>query len=198
MNKTKDATVSVNPRKLAKVSSKGPAALNIALDARRVLASLAAQRGLFLSLRETASTLGVSHHTLRDWEKRKLIVRVRSGTTGAHSKYRLADLVSLVELIRNKVKDCPSPLTRFGESQPYPFMVLNRSRFAWVRSEKALTPKEIAGRIGCHPSTIIRAIAAERLRGRRRTWKRWEIRRVEWVRSFPLTIENRKKSIINP
>lgn len=181
-----------NPRKLAKIATRGPAAWGVASDHGRILVILAAEKKPFVGLRRTAYIMAVSHHTLQAWEKRGLIVRVKSRTVGLHRKFRVSDLIRMVKLMRDRDLDYPSPISRLGKRQSYPFEVLVRSSFAWPRSEKALTPKSIAERAGCHPSTIIRAIVAGRVRGRRSSPRRWEIRRADWDKSFPFSLRNTK------
>lgn len=177
-----------NPRKLAKIATHGPAAWGVAKDHERILAILAAEKKPFVGLRRTAYIMVVSHHTLRAWEKRGLIVRVRSRASGRHPKFRVSELTRMVELMRDRELDYPSPIRRLGKPPAYPFNILARSSFVWPRSERALTPKGIAERAGCHPSTIIRAIVAGRVKRRRRSPKRWEIRRADWDRTFPLSL----------
>jgi hypothetical protein len=64
---------------------------------------------------------------------------------------------------------------------PWRFGKLYRAKFAWPKSEDTLTPKEIASRIGCHPSLIVKAINNGIVRGDRRTRCRWEIKRRIWI-----------------
>lgn len=181
-----------NPRKLAKIATRGPAAWGVASDHGRILAILAAEKKPFVGLRRTAYIMAVSHHTLLGWEKRGLIVRVRSRAGGEHPKFRVSDLTRMIELMRDRDLDYPSPISRLGKCRAYPFDILAGSSFAWPRSERALTPKGIAERAGCHPSTIIRAIVAGRVKGKRRSPKRWEIRRADWDRAFPFSLRNAK------
>lgn len=181
----------INTRKLAKIASRGPAAWEIAQDHERILWCLSRLEGQYVSLRRTAKMFGASHHTLLDWEKRGLICRVRSRAAGVHSKFRVSDLVRLVELLRDRVVVYPSPVERFCLPRSWPFAILSKS-FPWAASEKSLTPCDIALRVGCHPSTVIRAIVCGQVRGRRRTPRRWEIRRLDWQRAFIVSLENRK------
>jgi len=181
-----------NPRKLAKIAAHGPAVWGVAKDHERILAILAAEKRPFVGLRRAAYIMVLSHHTLLTWEKRGLIVRVRSRAAGAHPKFRVSDLTRMVEQMRDRDLDYPSPISRLGKRQAYLFEILARSSFAWPRSEKALTPKVIAERAGCHPSTIIRAIVAGRVKGRNRSPMRWEIRRSDWDRTFPFSLKNVK------
>lgn len=184
----------VDPRKLAFIRSLGPAAFDLASRASFVLAELGQQKRAFIGLRRAAKVLRVSHHTLLLWRNRGLIRRefipVHPGSplSRPHPKYRVSDLVKLVELIGERVQVRPSPVLRFGNQPKAPFAVLADSKFEWQRNEKALSPREIANQIGCHPSTIIRAIMSENVRGRRRTPRRWEIRRSDWKSAFPGTI----------
>lgn len=184
-------SASINPRKLAKIASRGPAAWSVGRDHERILWALTSLKGPFLGLRKTVRLFGVSHHTLLDWEKSGLLCRVRSRAAGVYPKFRIGDLVRFVELLRDKPLAYPSPVARFGGKRTWPFAVLGKS-FAWAASEKSLTPCEIAVRIGCHPSTVVRAIVGGEVRGRRRTPKRWEIRRLDWQKAFLFSLENRK------
>lgn len=182
----------VNPRKLAKIAAHGPAAWGVASDHERILGILAREKKAFIGLRRTAYIMVVSHHTLLEWEKRGLIVRSRSRAAGAHPKFRVSDLIRLVELMRDRDLEYPSPLSRLGKWPGFRFEILSRSSFAWPRSEKALTPKVIAERAGCHPSTIVRAIVAGQVRGRKRSSRRWEIRRADWELAFPVSLRSVK------
>ena len=184
-------SVTINSRKLAKIAIRGPAAWCIARDHERILFRLSCLKRPYLSLRGAVRVLGVSHHTLLDWEKSGLFCRVRSRAAGVHPKYRVGDLVRFIELLRDKPLAYPSPVARFGRKRTWPFAVLGKS-FSWAASEKSLTPCEIAVRIGCHPSTVVRAIVCGEVRGRRRTPKRWEVRRMDWQRAFLFSLENRK------
>lgn len=184
----------VNSRKLAKIASRGPAAWDVAQDHDRILWVLKGLNRPYLSLRRTAGVFGASHHTLLDWEKSGLISRVRSKATGVNPKFKVSDLIRLTELLRDRVVDYPSPVERFGNKRVWPFSIFGKS-FPWACSEKSLTPSQIASRIGCHPSTVVRAIVWGVVRGRRRTPKRWEIRRTDWQRAFIVSLENRKFSV---
>lgn len=190
---TKENLRNINARKLAKIARRGPAAWNIAQDHERIRCVLIGLRRPYLSMRRTAGLFGVSHHTLLSWEKVKLLSRVRSKATGVHSKFKVSDLLAFVDLLRDRVLEYPSPIDRFGQQRSYPFAILRKS-FYWASAEKTLTPREIASRIGCHPSTVIRAIAFDEVKARRKSSKRWEIRRLDWQKAF-ISILKKSKNI---
>lgn len=167
----------------------------MAIRAQEVIQALAAQSKAHLSMRRACRVLEISPHTLEDWERRGLIMRAIE--TGG--KFAVSDLVSLIKAMNAYSRRAalpPSKASRFGAVGRFEFAILECAEIQWPRSEQALTPSELAARIGCHPSTIIRGIRKKCVPARRRSCCRWEIRRKDWNASFPLTIRETSKRMV--
>jgi len=174
--------MTVRIRRISRKSSprlprkRGPKAWCLALRADEILDALGANNRHFHSLRSTARIFGVSTKPLRTWTR--LGYLKREGPRGQFGKQHL---VRFIEMLKSRATPFGSDdyLRRiFGNSYaPCPFEKLSSSRFVWPRGRIEMTPTELAERIQCHPSLIINAIRADRLRGKRRTMHRWVIRR---------------------
>ena len=168
---------------------RGPAAYDLTQRAEMwVLNDLHALQKAYLSLRAASGYLGVGHKTLIQWVNDGLLKR-----HGKHQKFYVKELIEFLEILIVKRKKPPAKNLRLNVNDVIEFSILYRSKFIWDRKEKSLTPKEIAERIGCHPSTIIRAIYSRTYLGNRRTPCRWEIKRTHWQSAFPFTIQHPKK-----
>ncbi len=139
----------------------------------------------WISLRQASAVLKVSHHTLSSWIEQDLIRR-----EGRKRRFRIKGLISFVKRIGMTHARVPAREERFGKSSLGQNDVLRRAKFHWPPDQETLSPRELASRIGCHSSTIRRAIHSiyrlGRLRARTKT--RWEISRNKWKKEFPNTI----------
>ncbi len=171
---------------------RGPAAWNVARHADQILEVLAETRRGFFSLRRAARLLGVSTQPLRDWIMREDLKRA-----GAGRKISKDELRHFVEWLKDRAEPFDSRrylerLHRKLKAPPIEFDKLRAARFVWPEGRNALSPKELAQLVGCHPSLILRAITSHdffhRLRGRRRTLCRWEVTKRDWDCGFPFTI----------
>lgn len=168
---------------------RGSSAFELAVRAERwVIDTLNEQEQCYLSLRKSSEILEVSHKTLLRWVDDGLIKR-----HGSRKKFNVAELICFLQILIERKKIPPAKHLKLGRHDSILFGVLANSRFSWSRQERSLTPCEIAERIGCHPSTIIRAILSKSYLGTRRTPSRWEIKRKHWELAFPFTIYHPKK-----
>jgi len=168
----------------------GPALEQLCDRSEKVRKALLDEKGYYLSLRQASRILGVSHHTLQLWEESNLISR-----KGIKRRFPRQDLIHFVTTIGATDAAAPSRITRFKTKSQQPEQVLRDSLFRWSKADKALTPREIATRIGCHPSTIRRAIItrANLSSGKlghikQGTTTRWLIKRESWRKQFPNSI----------
>ncbi len=166
---------------------RGPAAWRVVRNSDEVRGRLALLRPQFLSLRQAAWAMALSTQPVRDWLR--LGYLRRDGPRGRISKVELARFLGWLathaepfdsEILRDRL---------LGKRRRFPMAYdrLHHARFLWPKGRRALTPGEIAGLIGCHPSLIIKAIRSGVFHklGRRRTPGRWEITRAQWCREFP-------------
>lgn len=170
---------------------RGPAAWNVARHADQILKALAETRRGFFSLRRAARLLGVSTQPLRDWIMREDLKR-----EGPGRKISKHELSRFVKWLKDRAEPFDSRrylkrLHRKLNGPPARFDKLRSARFAWPQGRKALSPKEIAQLVGCHPSLILKAIAShgffQRLRPQRRTRCRWEVTKRAWEDAFAFT-----------
>lgn len=166
---------------------RGPVAWEIACRAEEILDHLSTSSKSFFSLRRTAKILGISTQPLRDWVRLGYIAR-----EGPRDQFAKADVRKLVSLFAERAEpfDPRLNLNRIYSvyRRPYPFDKLRSARLIWPRAVPVMSPAELARAIGCHPSTIIKAILKREVRGHRRTLYRWEIKRKRWDIAFPCTI----------
>jgi predicted DNA-binding transcriptional regulator AlpA len=172
----------MDQRSLQPLWKRGPSAFELAMRSDYVLDELRAHPKPFISVRKCCSILGVSHHTLKDWVKRKLIPRSKISR-----KFRTKDLIAFVEGVASRPKEPPQRESRFGKV-PRRFDMIRSAQIDWPKEETHLTPRELARRLGCHPSTLTKAFKARRLPGERKTRGRWHIPRTRWVEWFHWTI----------
>jgi hypothetical protein len=165
-------------------------AWRIATDADFIRAQLAAHPRHFFSLRQAARILGVSTQPLRDWIG--LGHLKREGPRKQFAKAALERFVSWLEARAEPLPDEYHIKRLLGEEGEHPleYAVLQHATFLWPTGRQALTPKELAELIGCHPSLIVKAIRDYQWRrlGRRRTPGRWEITRQRWKGVFPSSV----------
>jgi hypothetical protein len=167
--------------------TRGPVAWRLARRADEVCRRLAAEPRNFFSLRQAAALLGVSTQPVRDWIG---LGHLQCG--GPRGRVAKAELVRFVAWLRDHAKPFDPQtytrrLVRRRRSPVVPFETLAKAHFLWPKGQAALTPRELAGLIGCHPSLVTQAIKRKRWPGlgQRRTPKRWEITRRAWQRVFP-------------
>jgi hypothetical protein len=138
----------------------------------------------------------VSTQPVRDWIALEHLKR--DGPGGKISK---EELRRFVRWLQDRAE--PYDSTRYLErlhrklkSPPLQFDKLRWARFAWPEGRQALSPKELAQLVGCHPSLILRAIEAHcilhDLRARRRSPCRWEVTKRAWENAFPFTIVSKE------
>jgi hypothetical protein len=168
---------------------RGPVAWGIACRADEILVEVARCPRRFHSLRRAAHFLGVSTQPLRDWIRLGYLQR-----DGPRLQISAAELRRFVRWLQNRAEpfdpeEYLDRLYRKRSRPPRPFDKLRAAQFAWPKDRAALTPKELAQLVGCHPSLIVKAIRSDHLfsgvRGRRRTPCRWEITRRSWSGAFP-------------
>jgi hypothetical protein len=164
---------------------RGPAAWTIASNSQAVKARLASQSRSFLSLRQTARILGVSTQPVRDWVRLKHLRR-----DGPRAQFARAELGRFIRWLEKWAAPFPAAsyakrFVRKTDRSPRPFDVLQYAQFLWPKGRKALTPRELANLIGCHPSIIVKAVNHYwPSLGRRKSPHRWEISRNRWQNIF--------------
>lgn len=167
---------------------RGPVAWQIGTRADDILKTLRQQKRRFLSLRRTAAMLDVSTQPVRDW--------ICSGwlkADGPRGQIAATELRRFVCWLDRHATfyDMGQRSGRFRggrDAVPLRHGTLARSTFSWPRNEKTLRPRELARRIGCHPSLIGQALRDGRVMGGHPTPHRWEITRASWLRAFPGTL----------
>ena len=184
---------------------RGPAAWKVACASDDIKNRLHAQPRKYLSLRRTAKLFRISTQPIRDWIRLGHLKR-----EGPRRQIVLGELERFIEWLERRAK--PFSAENYTERfirktgrYPYRFQTLSRAQFIWPKGQKALTPKELAELIGCHPSLITKAIHARRwIRlGRRKSSARkknyswetagsssrccWVITRRSWQNAFPLS-----------
>jgi hypothetical protein len=161
-------------------------AFRIAQNAAEIRRRLASERRHYFSLRKTAQLLAVSTQPVRDWIRFGYLKQ--EGPRGQVAKVELERFLDwLCQSAEPFDTDrLTARFTRKLGCSPYLFQTLANSQFLWPRGRKALTPRELAELVGCHPSLITKAIHKHgfwRL-GRRKTPHRWEIGRRAWQNTF--------------
>ena len=163
---------------------RGPVAFEIALRAEVIKARLADHPRSFLSLRETSKILGISTQPVRDWVRLGHLKR-----EGPRSQFARTELERFVGWLEERAErfDSSNYLERIQRHRtvPMPWHKLATAQFKWPKGRDLLTPSELAALIGCHPSLILKAIAAGQVNAHRRTRCRWGISRRDWRRAFP-------------
>jgi hypothetical protein len=173
-----------NMRKPRLPWKRGPRAYEIGQRAHQILENINASRRGFYSLRRTAKLFGVSTQPIRDWIRLGQLKR-----EGPHRQISRAELVRFL----NKLFDQAEPydsnnyilrIERNRKNGYWQWRKLSTARFEWPKEYETRTPSQLARLIGCHPSLIIKAIYAGRVRGFRRTPHRWAIKRKSWSTAF--------------
>jgi hypothetical protein len=163
---------------------RGPRAWEIVQRADGILETLNDTRRGFYSLRRTAKLLGISTQPVRDWIR--LGQLKRDGPRRQISRTELKRFI--YELIRRAEPFDPGNYVdriEHNRKHPsWPWRKLVMADFTWPKGRDLLTPSELAGLIGCHPSLIIKAIMAGRVSAHRRTPGRWAVTRRSWRRRF--------------
>lgn len=163
-------------------------AFEIAARVDEILRGLAGNPRGFFSLRQVARLLGVSTQPVRDWVRLKHLRH-----DGPRAQVAKNELVRFIRWLVARAEPfaLESLSSRFSgragrRPRSYPYRALAEARFQWPTGRSALTPSELAGLIGCHPSLIIKAIhdPGNQL-GRRRSASRWEVTRRQWQCTFP-------------
>ncbi len=159
---------------------RGPRAYEIAQRADQILETLEAERREFYSLRRTARFLSVSTQPVRDWLRLGQLKR-----DGPRRQISRTELQRFIKMLRERAEpfDPGNYVLRIEHNrrvQSWRWRKLGTAQFIWPKECQALTPSELAGLIGCHPSLIRKAIHAERIRGHRPIPERWAITRREW------------------
>lgn len=163
---------------------RGPRAYEIALRADEILEALSASRRGFYSLRRTAKLLGVSTQPVRDWIR--LGYLKREGPRPRMSRFEIERFVWMLTE-RAEAYDTSKYVDRIECNRKVPswrWRKLATALFVWPKDRDMLKPPELAKLIGCHPSLIIKAIYADRVRGYRPTPRRWAIKRRSWRNAF--------------
>ena len=155
---------------------RGPAAWKIRLNADDLRISLAAERRNFFSLHKTARLLNISTQPLRDWIRLGHLKR-----EGPRKRIARSEILRLVAWFEERAQPFESKNYLDRLPPAWPFKKLRSAQFEWPKDRKALTPTELAAFVRCHPSLVIKAIRAGRLRGRRRSPCRFEVTRSAWL-----------------
>lgn len=163
---------------------RGPRAYEIALRADEIRERLNASRRGFFSLRGVAKLFGVSTQPVRDWIRFRQLNRERP----RHQVSR-AELFRFLEKLEKKAEpfDPYNYVRRIADNcktGTWQWHKLSDAEFDWPKENETRTPSELARLIGCHPSLIIKAIYAGRVKGFRRTPCRWAIKRKSWQWAF--------------
>jgi hypothetical protein len=172
---------------------RGPAAWKVKCQADAILQRVATSTQRPLSLRAAARLLGLSTQPLRDWLSYGYLKPTCSG-----GPFALEELRRLVLWLQKHAQpfDPANYVRRFFGRRvppPYPFQKLATTQIVWPARRTALTPRELAHLVGCHPSLVVKAITIQAVRGRRPTPCRWEITRPAWSVAFPLSIRSQPR-----
>ncbi len=167
---------------------KGPVAWEVRLRAPLIRERMQAEKERCLSLRQVAEALGISTQPARLWIKEGWLP-----ATGPRGRVKVEDLLEFTAWLEKnarpyRMEDSAARFAGQDESGPSPFRKLYRSQFSWDPARAVLTPPELADRIGCHPSLIVKAIRAGFIQAKRRSHSRWEIARQDWAQAFTGTI----------
>ncbi len=171
---------------------RGPVAYEVACRASELEEPIKATPRRFLSLRAVARLLGISSQPVRDW--------IASGRLVRDPQKNRVDRAELLRFVRWLAKHAEPyeddrslrfhPERRF---RPRPYSKLSAAQVVWPKDRKALSPRELARLVGCHPSLVLSALRDGRLHGHRRTPCRWEISRRSWFRAFPFSIREQDR-----
>ncbi len=162
-----------------------PAAFDLGERYRDILQMLKAHPRRYLTRHASSKILKTSQRTLDHWEKQGILVR-----DPLTKKYFTGHLIAFARAmwdLGGGMVSIPYREERFGPPRQR-FGRLRAARFDWPKTEKRITPAALAKKVGCHVSTIYRAIEEDAIPARRRTSHRWEILRVTWKRAFPASI----------
>ena len=156
----------------------------IAQRAETILETLSASPRAFYSLRATAKILSISTQPVRDWIRLGQMKR-----DGPRHQISRMELIRFVNDLADRAEpydpqNYPDRIEYHRKAPSRPWRKLAGTQFKWPNGRNVLTPVELAGLIGCHPSLIIKAIHAERVCACRRTPSRWGITRRAWRRAF--------------
>lgn len=180
---------------------RGPVAWRIVGREVQIKEQLRSERGNFLSLRGVAKCFGVSTQPFRDWTRLGYL-----HSDGPRGQFSKCELHRFLDWLAGRAEpfstDNYTMRLRGKSDKPrYPFQKLSEASFEWPVGQKALTPKELAELIGCHPSLIRKATnslvgkLAARRTARKASRKytsasreRREVTRHAWQRRFPGTI----------
>lgn len=164
---------------------RGRVAFELSCSAGDIIEQLIKGTRRFYSLRRAATLFGVSTQPLRDWLRLKHLRR-----DGSRGQFSREELIRFLRWIEQRAEPFASErladrFTARTGRLPGPFTRLKRAQFLWPQGKPTLTPSELAGLIGVHPSLIIKAIRYHGSRlARRRSRKRWEIPRQRWRNTF--------------
>jgi hypothetical protein len=156
---------------------RGPRAYEIAQRAELILENLNASHRRFYSLRKTAQLLGVSTQPIRGWIRLGQLER-----EGPRPRISRTELVRFILKLAERAEpfDSWNYVNRIEHNRKilvWRWRKLADARLAWPKECEWRTPCELARLIGCHPSLIIKAIYAGRIRAFRKTPHRWAIKR---------------------
>lgn len=165
---------------------RGPAAFELSKRAYSILESLSSQKKHFLSLRRSASELSVAHTTLTRWVEDGIIRR-----EGPGGKIAVEELKRFLQDLERKSKPPPPKSSRFKKRYFWSFQILAEAKFVWPVGQPSLTPTELADLIGCHASTIRRALSEGILEGIRPSPYRWIVPEYAWFEAFPEQLQEK-------
>jgi len=163
---------------------RGLRGFDVAQRSGEILEYLDASRRGFYSLRKTAKIFGVSTQPIRDWIRLGYLKR-----EGPRCQISKAGLMRFVKMLGEKAEpfDPYNYVRRIERNRKiscWRWRKLSEARFEWPKEYETRTPTELARRIGCHPSLIIKAIREGYIKDIRRTPCRWVIKRKSWRMAF--------------
>jgi hypothetical protein len=166
---------------------RGPRAWDIAQRADAIVEALEASPRRWYSLRRAAKLLDISTQPVREWLDRGYLTG-----DGPRSQIRKEELSRFVSWLKKRAEPFNwglhiQRLRAWREWPVHPFCKLARANFWWPKGTGTRTPAALSRLVGCHPSLIIKAIKKNRLSASRRSPRRWEISRRNWLNSFPTT-----------
>lgn len=175
-------------RRLKLPWSRGPAGWRAALAANEAVKIFSADHRNFHSLRTIAQVLHISTQPLRDWNRLGYLRR-----DGPRGQFSRSEVIRFLVWLKKRAKPFRAEdylLRIFGKQGRLArrFNKLRTARFVWPKGRHDLVPMELAVRIRCHASLIVKAIRARELKAHRRTRCRWGVTRREWDRTFPGTL----------
>lgn len=174
---------------------RGPIAWRIKRRADAVRQRLASLPQRYLSLRQTARLLGVSTQPVRDWLRLGHLICDKRTSKISHAELERFLAWLSIRAEPYEPHNYTERFIRKTKRYPFPFQKLSNARFHWPKDRKALSPKELAALVGCHPSLIVKAINYRQWSrlGRRRTRCRWEITKSAWSNVYYGTIIVQKR-----